>query len=116
LKNRFGSRDYAAEELIAELGGAAFLSAEFGFDGDVRNAGYIASWIELLTADKRAFFYRLQQSFQGGGVSARLGACRARINRSVIETTLDLLRCWCGYRRQRWYPQLCFGYLVGENK
>ena len=55
LKNRFGSRDYAAEELIAELG-AAFLCAEFGFDGDVRNAGYIASWIELLKADKRAFF------------------------------------------------------------
>jgi hypothetical protein len=26
------------EELIAELG-AAFLCAEFGFDGDVRNAG-----------------------------------------------------------------------------
>ena len=40
LKNRFGSRSYAAEELVAELG-AAFLSAEFGFDGDVRNAGYI---------------------------------------------------------------------------
>jgi antirestriction protein ArdC len=55
LKNRFGSRDYAAEELVAELG-AAFLSAEFGFDGDVRNAGYIATWIELLKADKRAFF------------------------------------------------------------
>jgi antirestriction protein ArdC len=55
LKNRFGSRDYAAEELIAELG-AAFLCAEFGFDGDVRNAGYIATWIELLKADKRAFF------------------------------------------------------------
>jgi antirestriction protein ArdC len=55
LKNRFGSRHYAAEELVAELG-AAFLSAEFGFDGDVRNAGYIATWIELLKADKRAFF------------------------------------------------------------
>ena len=55
LKNRFGSREYAAEELIAELG-AAFLCAEFGFDGDVRNAGYIATWIDLLKADKRAFF------------------------------------------------------------
>jgi antirestriction protein ArdC len=55
LKNRFGSRDYAAEELVAELG-AAFLCAEFGFDGDVRNAGYISTWIELLKADKRAFF------------------------------------------------------------
>lgn len=55
LRNRFGSRSYAAEELIAELG-AAFLCAEFGFDGDVRHAGYIATWIELLKADKRAFF------------------------------------------------------------
>jgi antirestriction protein ArdC len=55
LKNRFGSRDYAAEESVAELG-AAFLCAEFGFDGDVRNAGYIATWIELLKSDKRAFF------------------------------------------------------------
>ena len=61
LKNRFGSRDYAAEELIAELG-AAFLCAEFGFDGDVRNAGYIASWIELLKADKRAFFTACSQA------------------------------------------------------
>jgi antirestriction protein ArdC len=55
LKHRFGARAYAAEELVAELG-AAFLAAEFSFDGDVRNAGYIATWIELLKADKRAFF------------------------------------------------------------
>jgi antirestriction protein ArdC len=61
LKNRFGSRQYGAEELIAELG-AAFLCAEFGFDGDVRNAGYIANWIELLKADKRAFFTASSQA------------------------------------------------------
>src|SRR6266576_3892181 len=61
LKNRFGSRNYAAEELIAELG-AAFLCAEFGFDGDVRNAGYIRNWIDLLKADKRAFFTACSQA------------------------------------------------------
>jgi antirestriction protein ArdC len=61
LKNRFGSRNYAAEELIAELG-AAFLCAEFGFDGDVRNAGYICNWIELQKADKRAFFTACSQA------------------------------------------------------
>ena len=55
LKNRFGSRAYAAEELVAELG-AAFLCAEFGIDGDVRNAGYIKTWIDLFKNDKRAFF------------------------------------------------------------
>jgi antirestriction protein ArdC len=63
LKNRFGSRAYAAEELVAELG-AAFLSAEFGFDGDIRNAGYIATWIDLLKADKRAFFTACSRASQ----------------------------------------------------
>jgi antirestriction protein ArdC len=63
LKNRFGSRDYAAEELVAELG-AAFLCAEFGFDGDVRHAGYIATWIELLKADKRAFWTACSKASQ----------------------------------------------------
>ena len=61
LKNRFGSRNYAAEELIAELS-AAFLCAEFGFDGDLRHAGYIATWIDLLRADKRAFFTACSQA------------------------------------------------------
>jgi antirestriction protein ArdC len=61
LKNRFGSRAYAAEELIAELG-AAFLCAEFGFDGDVRHSGYIGHWIELLKGDKRAFFTACSQA------------------------------------------------------
>jgi antirestriction protein ArdC len=61
LKNRFGSQSYAAEELVAELG-AALLCAEFGFDGDVRNAGYIASWIDLLRTDKRAFFTACSQA------------------------------------------------------
>ena len=63
LKNRFGARAYAAEELVAEIG-AAFLSAEFGFDGDVRNAGYIATWIDLLKADKRAFFTACSKASQ----------------------------------------------------
>src|SRR5215470_15672529 len=45
----------AAEELVAELC-AAFLCAEFSIDGDLRHAGYIASWIGLLKADSRAFF------------------------------------------------------------
>jgi antirestriction protein ArdC len=55
LRSRFGERAYAAEELVAELC-AAFLCAEFSIDGDLRHAGYIASWIGLLKADSRAFF------------------------------------------------------------
>jgi antirestriction protein ArdC len=55
FSGRFGDQAYAAEELVAELC-AAFLCAEFGIDGDLRHAGYIASWIKLLKSDKRAFF------------------------------------------------------------
>jgi antirestriction protein ArdC len=63
LKHRFGSRNYAAEELVAELG-AAFLCAEFGFNGIVRSASYIATWIDLLKADKRAFFTACSKASQ----------------------------------------------------
>jgi antirestriction protein ArdC len=55
MKGRFGDRAYAAEELVAELC-AAFLCAEFAFDGELRHAGYIGNWIELLKADARAIF------------------------------------------------------------
>jgi antirestriction protein ArdC len=55
LRNRFGSQEYAAEELIAELS-SAFLCAEFGINKTVRNASYISSWIKLLRHDEKAFF------------------------------------------------------------
>lgn len=55
LRNRFGSRAYAAEELVAELT-AAFLCAHLGIRGELRHAGYIGNWLELLRADKRAVF------------------------------------------------------------
>lgn len=55
LKNRFGTKEYAAEELVAELT-AAFLSAEFSFDHTDNGAAYIKSWIELLKEDKKAIF------------------------------------------------------------
>ena len=55
LKNRFGTKAYAAEELIAELG-AAFLCAHLGVEGQLRHAEYIASWLSLLKEDDRAIF------------------------------------------------------------
>lgn len=55
FSGRFGSNAYAAEELVAELA-AAFLCAEFDIDGELRSAGYIATWIKLLKDDSRAFF------------------------------------------------------------
>ena len=55
LLNRFGDQRYAAEELVAELG-AAFLCAEFDIDGDLRHAGYLATWLKLLKSDPKAIF------------------------------------------------------------
>jgi antirestriction protein ArdC len=55
LDSRFGTRAYAAEELIAELS-AAFLCAHLGITGELRHAGYIDHWIDLLSEDKRAIF------------------------------------------------------------
>lgn len=49
---RFGSEEYAYEELVAELG-AAMLCANLGINGDLRHAGYIESWLKALRNDKR---------------------------------------------------------------
>jgi antirestriction protein ArdC len=64
LKNAKGSKLYAAEELVAELT-SAFLCAEFGFDGDLRHAGYIENWIKLLRDDSRAYFRAAAQAQKG---------------------------------------------------
>lgn len=54
---RFGDTAYAREELVAELG-AAFLCAELGITPEPRedHAAYLAHWLEVLKADKRAIF------------------------------------------------------------
>ncbi|WP_343530159.1 ArdC family protein [Yokenella regensburgei] len=55
MKGRFGSKDYAFEELIAELG-SAFLMADLGIVGEVQHESYIASWLKALKNDKRYIF------------------------------------------------------------
>jgi antirestriction protein ArdC len=49
---RFGSEEYAFEELVAELG-AAMLCAYCGVNGDLRHSGYIESWLKALKNDKQ---------------------------------------------------------------
>lgn len=73
---RFGDREYAYEELVAELA-SAFVCAEFGIDNNEQNAAYLASWLrgltELLEANERAI------------VSAAADASRAvEFMRSVV--------------------------------
>jgi antirestriction protein ArdC len=76
LGKRFGDNAYSMEELIAELM-AAFTCAHLGLSTEPRpdHAQYIASWLRVLRADKRAIFtaaskaqqaadYLIQQSEQ----------------------------------------------------
>jgi antirestriction protein ArdC len=55
LTNGFGSKDYAREELVAEMG-SAFLCASLGIVPTVRHADYIGAWLEVLREDNRAIF------------------------------------------------------------
>ncbi len=54
---RFGDKDYAFEELVAELS-AAFLCAELAITNTPRtdHAQYCASWLEVLKGDAKAIF------------------------------------------------------------
>ena len=53
MSGTFGSKQYAQEELVAEIS-AAFLCASLGIMPTVRHADYIASWLEVLREDNRA--------------------------------------------------------------
>ena len=55
LTGRFGSNDYAAEELVAELV-SAFLCTDLGIQGKLQHAEYIGNWLTILKGDKYAVF------------------------------------------------------------
>jgi antirestriction protein ArdC len=57
LKNTDLGKDYAREELVAELG-AAFATASLGIENTPRedHASYLTSWLKVLKEDKKAIF------------------------------------------------------------
>jgi antirestriction protein ArdC len=61
LSGAFGSRKYAFEELVAEIG-AAFCCASLGIVPTVRHADYIGSWLEVLREDNRAIIRAASQA------------------------------------------------------
>jgi antirestriction protein ArdC len=61
LSNAFGTRGYAFEELIAEMG-SAFLCAALGIVPTVRHADYLAGWLAVLREDNRAIFHAASQA------------------------------------------------------
>jgi antirestriction protein ArdC len=61
LDGSYGTKKYAFEELIAELG-AAFSCASLGIIPTVRHADYIGSWLEVLREDDRAIVRAASQA------------------------------------------------------
>jgi antirestriction protein ArdC len=60
---RFGDDQYAIEELVAELS-ASLLCAELAISNSPRpdHAQYLAHWLKVLKADKRAIFTAASQA------------------------------------------------------
>lgn len=63
LSGRFGSKYYAMEELVAELG-SAFLCAEWGVNNILSHTQYIDSWLKVLKHDNRAVFTAASKASQ----------------------------------------------------
>ncbi len=57
MKGRFGSEDYAFEELCAKLG-SAFLMADLGIVGEAQHESYIASWLKALKKTTNTIFLK----------------------------------------------------------
>jgi antirestriction protein ArdC len=55
LSGAMGSRNYAREELVAEMA-SAFVCATLGIVPTVRHADYLGSWLDVLREDNRAIF------------------------------------------------------------
>jgi antirestriction protein ArdC len=73
LGKRFGDQAYAIEEPIAELG-AAFLCADLQITADPRadHAQYLASWLAVLKADKKAIFTAAAKASEAAAFLAAL--------------------------------------------
>ena len=63
LTTKFGTQDYAREELVAELA-TAFVCASMGIVPTVRHADYIGNWLQVLKEDARAIVKAASLAFK----------------------------------------------------
>jgi antirestriction protein ArdC len=80
LGKRFGDNAYSVEELVAELT-AAFTLAHLGLSTTARedHAQYIASWLKVLKADKRAIFTAASKAQQAADFMIRCAEPKAEV-------------------------------------
>lgn len=80
LGKRFGDNAYALEELVAELT-AAFTMAHLGLRSEPRpdHSQYIASWLKVLKADKRAIFTAASKAQQAADYVIRESGSTAEV-------------------------------------
>jgi antirestriction protein ArdC len=80
LGKRFGDNAYSVEELIAELT-AAFTLAHLGLSTTPRedHAQYIASWLRVLKADKRAIFTAASKAQQAADFMIQQSGHKAEV-------------------------------------
>jgi antirestriction protein ArdC len=77
---RFGDNAYSVEELVAELT-AAFTMAHLGLSSEPRpdHAQYIAHWLKVLKADKRAIFTAASKGQQAADYIIRESGSTAEV-------------------------------------
>jgi antirestriction protein ArdC len=90
LKNRFGSEQYAAEELVAELS-SAFMCHDFNVHGKLQHEEYLGHWIKVLKDDKYAIFTaarlaREAVAFAKGEKKSKEGADSEPGNRDAAQS------------------------------
>jgi len=62
----FGDKEYAIEELVAELG-SVMLLAKFGIKPQFQSVAYLKNWIEVLEQDHRLIFKIASQAQKAAG-------------------------------------------------
>lgn len=79
MLGRFGSSEYAMEELVAEIG-AAYLCADKGISLSPRkdHANYLANWLKVIKKDDKAIFWAATRAQEAAGYMSVLGTIKEK--------------------------------------
>jgi len=90
LGNRFGSNEYAMEELVAEIT-SAFTCAALGIEGELSHPEYINNWLKVLRGDKYAVFGAAREAQKAAAFILNGGSeVEVEDDETTSETTAEL--------------------------